>query len=488
MIAKKIQAIILAAGKSTRFNTGRTKLIEKICGQEMVLYPIKLFKSMHIPITLVLGYQKELVEQVLIQNCEHEHCHIVYQEAQRGTADAVLCSKPTWHADYILVINGDMPLVTQEIIEKLYATHHEKKAVISFVTSHADPLLGSYGRVIQDKENIKIVEAKEFKGDPTEHCCINAGIYLINRDFLQAHINRIQPSEVAQEFYFTDLIKIASDARHTIATITAPFDQIRGINTFKELWVSEQIKKSELISMWMDRGVRFSIAHNVHIDLDVSIGAGSYIGCGSILLKGTKVGNNCKIEEFSSLDNAIVGDSTTILSHCIIKDSAIGTQATIGPFAHIRNQSMLGDKVIVGNFVEIKQSIIGPDSRMKHLAYIGDTVMGSNVNIGAGTITCNHDGANKHKTTIKDNAYIGSNNTLVAPLMVGKGAFTAAGSVITDNVPDNALGIGRARQINKEGYAEKLRKRRTAQQKNADETPFIPAVKTDKDSSITENS
>jgi bifunctional UDP-N-acetylglucosamine pyrophosphorylase/glucosamine-1-phosphate N-acetyltransferase len=487
MIAKKIQAIILAAGKSTRFNTGRTKLIEKICGQEMIVYPIKLFKNLAIPTTLVLGYQKEIIEDVL-RTHEIDDCQIVYQDEQRGTAHAVLCSKSTWNSEYILVINGDMPLVSHSILEKLFTTHEEQKATISFVTSHSEGSLGGYGRVIQEGNNIKIVEAKEFKGDATEHCCINAGIYLINRDFLEQHIQQIQPSAIAKELYFTDLIKLASDGNHRVATISAPFDQIRGINTFKELWASEQIKKAELISMWMDNGVRFSTAHNVHIDLNISIGAGSYIGSGTHLFKGTKIGSNCTIEEFSSLENATVGDDTKILSHCIIKDSIIGSQATIGPFAHIRNQSMLADKVVVGNFVEIKHSVIGNESRMKHLAYIGDTTMGVDVNIGAGTITCNHDGTNKHKTEINDHAYIGSNNTLVAPVTIGKGAFTAAGSVITDPVPDNALGIGRARQLNKEGYALKLRKRTKPQQKNTDETPFIAAVKTNNDSSITENS
>lgn len=493
METSHLQAIILAAGKSTAFNTNRTKLLEKICGQELILYPTRLLASMHIPTTVVVGYERERVQEALTAH-HNQDISFVVQEEQHGTGHAILCARNAWNSEHILIMNGDMPLVTENIIQRLYAKHIDSNATISFVTAHnADPSLDGYGRVVQQDNQIRIMEAHELPRDTHEHCCIDAGIYIVKRSFLEESIDEIEKNEVSKEFYFTDIIKIASAKDNLIATISAPFDCIRGINTFQELWVAEQIKRAELIKHWMDRGVRFSVAQNVHIDLNVTIGAGSLIGSGVHLLGSTNIGSNCNVHEFSLLDNVTLGDTSTVYSHCIIKDSVLGMQVKVGPFAHVHADNSIGNESVIGNFVEIKRSRIGSRVKAKHLAYLGDATLGNNVNIGAGTITCNHDGFKKHATKIGDNAYIGSNTTLIAPITVEQHAFTAAGSTITHDVPAYALALGRARQVNKDGYVHALREKKhikkepteqTSTSSSEDKDPscsFVGATKTSSD-------
>lgn len=470
MYKEKIQAVILAAGRSKRFNTGKSKLAEIICGQEMILYSTILFEKLQLPTTVVVGYERDVIQALITKH--HQSINFVVQEEQKGTGHALLCTKNMWQKDHILVMNGDMPLVTSDIIEQLAQKHLESNASITFATAHnSNPSLTGYGRVIQEGHNIKIIEAKDFHNDTHEHCCVNAGIYLIKKEFLQSAIEKIEQSTVTKEFYITDLVKIASDNDLLVKTINVPFDAIRGVNDFKELWSVEQIKRSELISYWMEHGVRFYAAQTVHVDLNVSIGAGSYIGSGVHIINGSRVGSNCHIEAFSILDNTIIEDNVIIRYHSALVNSKIETSCQIGPFAHIETNAHIHSKAIIGNFVQIKKSTIGSNTKIKHLAFIGNATVGNNVNIGAGTITCNYDGTSKHPTTIKDNTFIGSNNTLVAPVTIEAQSYTAAGSVITHDVPQEALAIGRARQINKEGYAKKLKQK-------SDTTPFIAAIKT----------
>lgn len=458
MFSSKVQAIILAAGKSTRFNTGRTKLLEKICGQAIILYTTRLLEQLNVPITVVVGYQKDAIQKTITDRHHNTNSiSFAIQEEQCGTGHALMCTKLNWERDHILILNGDVPLVTVDIIEGLFNTHISENADLSFVTAHnADPSCGSYGRIVEKDGFMRIIEARDFNGDANEHCCVNAGIYLIRKQFLQECIDRVTVHEGTKEFFITDLVKIASEQKKKIALFSAPFDRVRGINTLQELWFAEQIKRAELIKYWMERGVHFSVAHNVHLDLEVSIGSGTYIGCGAHILTGTVIGKNCKIHEFSSIENSHIGDECEIYPHTNIKDSHIGSGCHIGPFAHVKDHSRIGNSVILGNFVEVKTSIIGNGTRAKHLAYLGDARIGENVNIGAGTITCTSNSQGRYQTIIHDNASIGSNNTLVAPLVIEENAYTAAGSVISENVPANALAIARARQINKEGFAPYL--------------------------------
>jgi len=459
-----LQAVILAAGKATRFNTGRTKLLETVCGRPMALYATMMLEKLGIDTTVVVGHQEDEVKKII--QAQHSDAIIfVHQEQQLGTGHALLCTHTHWHKDNILVLNGDMPLVTSSIIEQLYNTHQQKNAAISFVVSHLAHQQHAYGRVIKKNDTTIIVEAKDFKGDITAPCVINAGIYLINRSFLEKHIKQIDTNNASQEFYLTDLVSIASNNNLTVAIVQASFDHIRGINTLQELYETEQIQRTQLIHYWMQCGVRFINTHNTNLAIDITIGAGTVIGSGVHLGQGTIIGQHCTIGEYTRLDNTTVGDNTHIQSHCVITNAMLGDNVTIGPFAHLRNDTVIEHNASIGNFVEIKKSYVGNNSKARHLAYIGDTHLGKNVNIGAGTITCNYNGVTKEKTIIKDNVFIGSNNTLVAPLTIEQNSFTAAGSTITHDVPKDSLAFGRAKQITKEGYApllrEKLKKQTT---------------------------
>ena len=353
-------------------------------------------------------------------------------------------------------MNGDMPLVSHKTIDELYEKHNKEDAVISFVTAHnCDDEAAHYGRVIKKASSLSIIEAKEFTGDKANNCSVNAGIYLIKKNFLEQSIKKLQKSSITHEWYITDLIKIASDQKLPITTVEVPFDSIRGINNFKELWESEQIIKSQIIQFWMSEGVRFLNPLTTHIDQNVSIGAGSSIQSHVHITGHTSIGRNCTIEPFSIIKDSIIGNNTIIHSHSIVKNSAIENNGHIGPYAHIKQESIIKSNSVVGNFVEVKNSVIGEKSKTKHLTYIGDSTLGEAVNVGAGTVICNYDGKHKHQTTIEDKVFIGSNSTLIAPLHIEKNSFIAAGSTITDDIPQDTLAIARQRQTNKVNYLHK---------------------------------
>lgn len=354
-----VQAIILAAGRSSRFNAEQSKLIYPICGQDMVLYPTKLLYKMGIPLTVTVGYQKEAIQHSI----KHSgiNANFAEQMEQKGTGHALLSSRPFWHADNILVIHGDMPLVTQDIIEDLINKHLVNQATLSFVTAHNnDPDLTGYGRVIRDNGAIRVIEHLDHTREVLQHCCINAGIYLIKRSFLEANIHRIVPCHQTGEIGLPELIRIASSQELKSETIQAPFDYVRGVGTLKELWIVEHIKRSELITYWMSHGVRFSAAQNVHLDLDVTIGPDSTISSDVTILKGTRIGSYCTIQPFSYISNSIIQNHATILSHCAISDSIIQQNAKIGPFAHVRNESTIGLGATLGSFAEVSATSIAP--------------------------------------------------------------------------------------------------------------------------------
>lgn len=462
MIASQVQAIVLAAGKSSRFNTTKSKLAHVICGQEMISYPISLFQQLHIPTTVVVGYQKEIILEIIQKN-GHKYGQLVTpieQTIPQGTGHALMCTKDTWRADHILIINGDMPLLTTAIISEVINTHISKNAAVTFVTAHnTDPDAGGYGRVVTEKDSIRIVEARDFTGDTQLNCCVNAGIYLIKKSFLEQKIEQLKKNERAQEWYITDLIQAASDAREIVETVEVPFDRVRGVNTLKELWIAEHIKNSEIIEYWMTQGVRFTAPHTVHIDTHVTIGKDTVIGSAVQLRGNTIIGSNCIIDASSIITDAQIGNNSVINSHTIITNSHVFDSVQVGPFAHVKNQSIIGQEAQIGNFVEVTKTHMGPKSKAKHLAYLGNAEIGSRVNIGAGAIICNYNGVSKHTTTIKDGAFIGSNTALCAPVTIGEDAIIAAGSVISQDVPQDALAIARSKQVTKEEYAPKLKAR-----------------------------
>jgi len=449
-----IKAVILAAGRSTRFKTKKSKLVHTICGRPMLMYPVRALEALGIPMTVVLGHQADEIKNVVdgegVKNISY-----VVQKEQLGTGNAVACAMESFGgAEDILIMNGDMPLIIKELIQELIDEHKKNNSVLTFVSAMVlDP--SSYGRVWVKDGKYRIIEAKDCTLDDSEISKINVGIYIVKREWLEKNIQSLSKS-ASGEYYLTDLVMMASEQNAKIGDISVPFDYVRGVNNLQELWNAEQIKRSEFIKYWMSQGVRFEMAQSIHVDINVKIGAGSFIGTGVHLLGNTEIGEECFVGAFSIVENAKIGDNTIIHSHSVIQDSLIGENVHVGPFARLRNHVAVGNNVQIGNFVEIKNAEIGENSKAKHLTYLGDVKIGKDVNVGAGTVTCNYDGLNKFKTEIEDDAFVGSNNTLIAPLKIGKGAYTAGGSTITSDVPAGSLAIGRARQEVKQEYAQRI--------------------------------
>ena len=272
-----------------------------------------------------------------------------------------------------------------------------------------------------------------------------------------SQLSSIVPSTRTGEWYLTDLIARASNEGRKIVTIEADFDLVRGINTRTDFSEVEQLKRSQLVQYWTEKGVHFSLPSTVYIDTDVVLEPDIEIGAGVHLLGKTMIKEGCSIGPYTVLEDVTVGSNVTIKPHSVITQSVIGAEASVGPFTRLRDGVYLDQNVVIGNFVEIKKSSLGSKTKVKHLSYVGDTSVGNSVTIGAGSITCNYDGTTKQKTVIKHHAFVGSNTTLIAPLCIGEGSFIAAGSVITQSVPYGDLALAREHQVNKKGYAKKIR-------------------------------
>lgn len=319
-IHNDLQAVVLAGGKATRFKTGRSKLLEPICGRPMILHCTRLLEQLAIPTIVLVGYQAEQVID-LVQCTPHAiPIAFAHQTEQKGTGHAVQCTKPLWTADTILVINGDMPLITARVIQDLYTQHQRTHAAVTIaVADLPDPSIAGYGRIVKQDGRIAIVEQKNFTLDPYTYFSINAGIYIFSRAFLDDAIEQLIPNALTGELYLTDLIQIASGQNAVVTTVNVPFNVITGVNNFSELNDAEQLKKNELVTYWMSQGVRFSNPETAVIDLDVTIGAGTVIGSGVHLLQGTCVGTNCTIEPFALLSNVTVQNDATVAAFSVMR-------------------------------------------------------------------------------------------------------------------------------------------------------------------------
>lgn len=306
-----IQAIVLAAGQGSRFNTGISKLITPLCGQPMIVYPLKIVASCVTSTTVIVGFQKETVQQSII-NAAVPSITFAEQQEQLGTGHAVLCSARYWHADHLLIINGDMPLITQDIIQKLSALHINQHAAISFaIAHHVDPA-SAYGRIVQHNGTIQIIEKKHFTGNIADYPYINAGIYLINRTFLEQHLPHLQQNSSTHEFYLTDLVEIANKNGLTISMLDTPYESIRGINTLQELATVEQMLCMQRIHYWMERGVRFILPHTIYIEHAVTIGKGTVIGAGAHLMGATHIGEFCTVDPYTILHNEVIQNNARV--------------------------------------------------------------------------------------------------------------------------------------------------------------------------------
>jgi bifunctional UDP-N-acetylglucosamine pyrophosphorylase/glucosamine-1-phosphate N-acetyltransferase len=447
------KAIILAAGKGTRMKSKYPKVIHKVCGKEMVNHIIDVSKKSGVSDTVViLGHESEKVKDVLPKDTM-----IAMQTEQLGTGHAVMMAKDyIKDEDTILVLCGDTPLIKEETLKKLFDYHLENKYHATVLTTIVDNPTG-YGRIIRDenKDLLKIVEQKDATEEEKLAKEINSGIYCFNGKSLRESLNKLDNNNAQGEYYLTDTIKIIRDSGCKVGAFEgSTIEELMGVNSRVELSIAEEIMRKRINELHMVNGVTIIDTKSTYIESDVKIGNDTIIYPGAMIGTNSIIGSNCIIGMNTSITNSIIGNGTEVISSVVI-DSKVGENTNIGPFAYLRPNSNIGNNVKIGDFVEVKNSTIEDDSKASHLSYIGDAHVGKNVNIGCGVVFANYDGKNKFKSIVKDDAFIGSNSNLVAPVTIEEKGYVATGSTITDTVPAGALAVARARQVNKEGWRAK---------------------------------
>lgn len=450
-----IYAVILAAGKGTRMKSKLYKVLHPVCGKPMVEHVIDHISSLHTAqIVTIVGHGAEKVKGYLEGKSE-----FALQEEQLGTAHAVMQAEALLgeKEGCTLVVCGDTPLIKSSTMEALVKYHEEQQAKATILTAYADQPDG-YGRIIRGEDGMveKIVEHKDATEEERQVKEINTGTYCFDNRYLFDTLKKVSNDNAQGEYYLPDVIEILKKAGETVAAYqTDDFNETLGVNDRVALSQAETIMRRRINEQHMRNGVTIISPENTFIGPDVSIGSDTVIHPGTVLKGRTVIGSECEIGPNSEIDNCQIGDET-VIRHSVAADSEVGSRVAIGPFAHIRPASAIGDEAKIGNFVEVKKTTFGKGSKASHLSYIGDAEVGSGVNLGCGSITVNYDGKNKALTKIEDDAFIGCNSNLIAPVTIGKGAYVAAGSTITDDVPGNALSVARARQVNKENYVENL--------------------------------
>ena len=457
--------IILAAGKGTRMKSDLPKVLHLVCGRPMINYPlIEAKKAGAKEIVAVIGHGAEAVRSSLKEDLREETPNFVIQEEQLGTGHAVMVCETAIEDKEIpvIILCGDAPLIRSSTITGLVKSHQENRNSVTVLTADMDSPTG-YGRIVKDGSEIrKIVEEKDASEAEKRISEVNSGVYCVDGKFLFEALKKIGSNNAQGEYYLTDIIGIGRDSGLKVGwSKLADSDEIMGINSRKELTAANRIMGKRITDSLMESGVSILDPDNTYIDYGIEIGSDSII-YPQVSLKGrTLIGKGCIIEAGTQIKDSKIGDDSHIKPYCVISESVLERETTIGPFAHIRPLSLIKQKAKVGNFVEIKKSVINECSKVNHLSYIGDAEIGRDVNIGAGTITCNYDGYNKFKTVIEDGAFIGSGANLVAPVTIGKGAIIGAGSTITKAVAQDSLALTRAVQRDVKGWARKKREKAT---------------------------
>jgi len=451
----KTAVVILAAGRGGRMNSTMPKVLHKIFDKPMLQHVVdsaamlKPFK-----LGVVVGKHYKDIKDSL----KGRDIFFAIQKEPKGTGDALSRSR-TFLKDFkgtILVLNGDTPLIRPETLNKFVRLHRKEKNKISLVSFIAgNP--AAYGRILRDASGsiLSIIEEKDATETQKKINEVNSGVYAIESEMLGL-LGEVSLNTLKGEYYLTDIVGIARNKGCNVkAYRIGSEDEMMGINTMSDLLKAQQTFRKILINKWIDKGIMFLDPDSVFISQDVVMGNGTTIYPDVYLEGKTRLGRGCTIYPNVHIIDSIIKDSAVIKDSTVIEGSIIRSRAVIGPFAHIRPGCDIGSGAKIGNFVEIKKSIIGNRTKASHLSYLGDASVGTGVNIGAGTITCNYDGKEKHRTTIKDNVFIGSDTQLVAPVSVGKGAYIGAGSTITKCVPPMSLAISRAEQKNIKGWAKK---------------------------------
>ncbi|MBG0916210.1 bifunctional UDP-N-acetylglucosamine diphosphorylase/glucosamine-1-phosphate N-acetyltransferase GlmU [Exiguobacterium sp. SRB7LM] len=447
-------AVILAAGKGTRMKSKLYKVLHPVLGKPMVEHVVDQLDQIGVSRQIVIvGHGAEAVQDTLGTRVEY-----AVQEEQLGTGHAVQMAEAelAGKSGATLVVCGDTPLLTAETLEALLAHHEAQQAKVTVLTAIADDATG-YGRVVRGEDGnvTKVVEHKDASEAELAINEINTGTYVFDNELLFDALKQVGNNNAQGEYYLPDVISIVKEAGEVVAAHTAPtFDETIGVNDRVALSQAEAIMRKRTNERLMREGVTFMDPASTYISPDVVIGSDTVIYPGTVILGKTTIGSECVIGPNSDIRNSVIEDHA-VVRQSVVTDSRIGEAAQVGPFAHLRQQAVLGANTRVGNFVEIKKSTFGDGAKASHLSYIGDASIGERVNLGCGSITVNYDGKNKFETVVEDDAFVGCNVNLIAPVKVGKGAIVAAGSTITSDVPEEALAIARERQTNKEGYTKR---------------------------------
>ena len=447
-------SVILAAGMGTRMKSKMPKVLHKVCGKPLSKWVIDASKAAGADkVCAVVGHKAETVKEVLGDVCE-----FALQAEQKGTGHAVMQAIDVIKNSKgeVVILNGDTPLITAETINKAIEYHKNNGNQATVITAILDDATG-YGRIVRDNDGsvLKIVEQKDASEEEKKINEVNSGMYVFDAQSLVYALDKITPNNAQGEYYLTDTLEILLSAGKKIGGYAiSDNDEIRGINDRVQLNEAEKIMQKHINEYHMRNGVTMRNPESVYIEDGVEIGNDTEI-CQNVTIKsGTKIGSDCVIGSGSMLDGAVIHDGVDVLSSVIL-ESEVDEGTHVGPFAYIRPNCHVGKEVKVGDFVELKNSNIDDGTKISHLTYIGDSDVGKRVNFGCGTVTCNYDGKKKYRTTIGDDCFVGCNTNFVSPINVGDGVYIAAGSTITEDIPENSLSIARARQVNKEGWKDK---------------------------------
>ena len=466
MSNRDLAIVILAAGKGTRLKSSLAKVLHRAGGRSLVEHVVRACAPLAAKQTVVVvGHQpEEVTAQVRPLGAE-----TVLQQPQHGTGHAMqVARKALGRAKLAVVLAGDAPLVRAETLKALVAAHRNGNAAATVLTAVvADP--SGYGRILRKSETnvAAIIEESQLTDEQRDINEINSAIYCFSLEKLWPVLAHLKPNNKHRELYLTDTIAAMTSAGETVLPqVAADPREVLGCNTRADLAEVDRVFRERKCAALMDAGVTIQLPETVIVDPDVSAGEDTVIEPGVQLLGKTNIGTRCTVRTGSVLSDATLGDDVKVEPHCVVAESRLDDGVIIGPFARLRPGNHLKAGSRIGNFVELKKSTIGEGTKAMHLTYLGDTKIGAKANIGAGTITCNYDGFHKFPTSIGNKVFIGSDTALVAPVRVGDGAYIAAGSIITDNVPSDALAIARSRQSNKPGWAGRKRRQLAAEGQN----------------------
>jgi bifunctional UDP-N-acetylglucosamine pyrophosphorylase/glucosamine-1-phosphate N-acetyltransferase len=454
-----IAALILAAGKGTRMKSGLVKVMHPLGEKPMISWPVRAARGAGAGrIVMVVGHQSERVREYF---AEEEGLGFALQEEQLGTGHAVRCAARFFSGfkGRVLLLCGDVPLIRTATLQALISVHEENRATVTVLTARLENPHG-YGRVVKGDGGgvLRIVEEKDATQEERGIGEINSGIYCVEAEFLFAAVAALDSDNAQGEFYLTDIVKQGADLGKICRAFTvADAEEIMGVNDRVQLAAAGKVLRRRINERLMLSGVTIIDPDNAYIEEGVSIGADTVIFPNVHISGETVIGSGCVIEPSAVIRGCKIGNGVTIKAGTVMNDSVLRDGVAVGPMAHLRPGNELGEHVKIGNFVEAKKVVMGEGSKASHLTYLGDASIGSNVNIGCGTITCNYDGVSKHRTVIGDDVFVGSDVQFVAPVTIGRNSLIAAGTTVTRDVPPDSLAIARAPQVNKEGW--KLKKR-----------------------------